>query len=153
MPDSEAGIWEWINLRSRPFGDRSFAVIEWINPSIFGIKKSSACKLYGSYMALRMALTAARIPFEDVKPQVWQPTLGIAVKQKATGWENVVAKRGKNAGLLVTKKTGGETTQDFKNRMMLRAVELFPKFENDITLATADALLIAEFCRRLRTIT
>jgi hypothetical protein len=75
-----------------------------------------------NYGALRMALTAAGIPFEEVVPGVWQRGLNIPPR----------------------KKTEGKTA--WKNRLKAKAQQLFPSVK--ITLATADALLIAEFCRR-----
>ena len=72
-----------------------------------------------------MALIAAGIPFEEVIPRTWQKGVGITPRGK------------------------GETKTRFKNRLKAKASQLFPKV--NVTLATADALLIAEFCRRKRT--
>ena len=66
---------------------------------------------------LRMALTAARIPFDEVTPQRWQQAMGC------------MSRGDKN----ITKR---------------RAQALFPSWPS-ITHAIADALLIAEYCRRL----
>jgi hypothetical protein len=74
-----------------------------------------------SYGALRMALAAQRIPFEEVLPQRWQKAMGI-VYPKGPG------RRDKN----ITKQ---------------RAAALFPQLT--VTHAISDALLIAEFARRL----
>lgn len=124
MPDTEADVWEWFSSRSEPFGDRSFAVIEWIHPAIQAIGKSSMSKLYGSYMSLRMAVTAARIPHEIVQASKWQKGLGIPGKRN------------------------NEDRVKWKNMLKSYAQKLFPGVT--VTLATADALLIAEYCRRLR---
>ena len=67
------------------------------------------------YGGLLMALTALRIPFEEVLPRTWQKELGCL--------------------------TGGD-----KNVSKRRAQQLFPQLK--VTHAIADALLIAEFCRR-----
>lgn len=67
------------------------------------------------YGALLMALTAAKIKFDEVSPRKWQGAL-----QCLTKGDKNVSKR--------------------------RAQQLFPGLT--ITHATADALLIAEFCRR-----
>jgi len=69
-----------------------------------------------SYGAVRMALAAKRIPFEEVRPQKWQQALGCL--------------------------SGGD-----KNVTKRRAQQLFPQLT--ITHAIADALLIADYCRRL----
>ena len=63
-----------------------------------------------------MALTAAGIPFERVRPQQWQKSLGCLTK----GDKNVTKRK---------------------------AQELFPMMK--VTHATADALLIAEYGRRV----
>jgi hypothetical protein len=68
------------------------------------------------YGALRMALTVARIRFEEVSPVKWQNVLGC--------------------------RTKGD-----KNVSKRKAQQLFPQIE--ITHAIADALLLAEYARRL----
>ena len=127
MPATERDIWElieWLADGHRPV----FAYIEWIHPAIQKIGKSPMSKLYGNYMALRMALTAAGIPFETVQPVKWQPAMGIS-------------KRGKT-----------ETQTKWKNRLKARAQQLFPPTQGiKMTLAVCDALLIAEHGRRERT--
>lgn len=67
------------------------------------------------YGALRMALVASAIPFDEPTPQTWQRAM------------QCLSKGDKN----VTKR---------------RATELWP--ERKITHAIADALLLAEYCRR-----
>lgn len=99
-----------------------FVLIEWINPAIQKIGKSQMSKLYGNYMALRMALSVAEIPFEDIKPVKWQRSLGIQSRKKS------------------------ENTTQWKNRLKAKAQQLFPK--DDVTSNTCDALLIAEYLRR-----
>ena len=81
----------------------------------------STFKFGESFGLLLGLLTAASIPFEKVRPTVWCKELGL--------------KRGK-----------GESNTDCKNRHKQLAQELFP--DVDVTHATADALLIAEYCRR-----
>ena len=78
---------------------------------------SSTFKFGMSYGLLRGILTALLIPFETVRPQVWQKAMGCLSKGD---------KR-------VTKA---------------KAQQLFP--ELPVTHAVADALLIAEYGRRLR---
>lgn len=121
MPETERDIWDWISGKSEPFGYRSVAVIEWIHPAIQGIGKSPMSKLYGNYKMLRGMLTAARIPYEDVKPAKWQQAVGIT-------------------------KVKDEERVKWKNRLKDKAQQIFPHV--GVTLAIADALLIAEFCRR-----
>jgi Holliday junction resolvasome RuvABC endonuclease subunit len=83
---------------------------------------SSTFKFGVGYGGLRMALIAASIPFEEVTPRTWQKALGVVVRKKT------------------------ETKTQFKNRLKAKAQQLFPR--ESITLKTADALLIAEYCRR-----
>jgi hypothetical protein len=66
--------------------------------------------------ALKMALAALEIPYDEVTPQKWQLVMGC--------------------------RSGGD-----KNITKRRAQQLFPALA--ITHATADALLLAEYCRRL----
>lgn len=84
---------------------------------------ASMFKFGQSYGSLRMALIAAGIPFDEVTPQKWQKELGLIRSNKN---ETITAK---------------------KNRHKAKAQQLFPELK--ITHATADALLIAEYCRRV----
>lgn len=98
------------------------AVLEhvWSSPQM-GV--ASAFKFGTNVGSLRMALVAAGIPFELVTPQKWQKALGCQVgRSRASG-------------------TGGD-----KNITKRKAQELFPFVQ--VKHAIADALLIAEFCRR-----
>lgn len=107
---------------------------------------SAGSFMYG-FGLLKMALTAAEVPFEDVRPQVWQKALRIPPRDNG---KKVKVKNAK--GKLVTKKVGGETDSQWKDRLRRKAQQLYPKL--DIWQATltaqrgiADALLIAHYCR------
>lgn len=106
------------------------AAVEYINPGFSGIGKSSAAKLYGSFMALKMALAAFSITlYAEVKPQKWQAEFNIK-------------KRGKN-----------EDTIKWKDRLRQKAQQIFPNLEAwnetlEYQRAVCDALLIAEWLRR-----
>lgn len=76
---------------------------------------SSTFKFGVSFGGLRMALTAASIPFELVTPAKWQQ----AMRCRSHGDKNITK---------------------------ARAQELFPGVK--VTHANADALLLAELCRR-----
>lgn len=131
-PRTERDLWDWISrfgpwidgeLREEPL--HAFAVIEKVQGYIGLAHPGSAMFKFGvSYGGLRMALIAAGIPFEEVAPQRWQRALGIAPRRK------------------------DESRGQFKNRLKARAQQLFPHVS--VTLANADALLIAEYCRRQR---
>lgn len=104
----------------------AFAVIEKVSGYIGEGQPGSAMFKFGmSYGGLRMALIAAGIPFEEVTPQAWQKALGIGKRDKA------------------------ESRTQWKNRLKAKAQQLFPQVK--VTLATADALLIALYCKRKHT--
>lgn len=119
MPDTEQGIYH----RIRSIGLGVPAVIEEIVPNLFGAAKSSVCKLYGNYLACRMALVACGVRFEAVKPKVWQSHFGL-------------------------KKAKGTDSTRWKNLLMQEAQSRFPITHVD--LRVSDALLLAEYCRQMR---
>lgn len=102
------------------------AVIEQVGGFIKGNPApGSAMFNFGmNYGGWRMALIALGIPFRAIRPQEWQKVLGIPPR----------------------KKKPDESKTAFKNRLKARAQELFPA--QIVTLATCDALLLAEYCRR-----
>lgn len=107
------------------------ACVEWINPAIQGAGKSAMSKLYGNYMSCRAFLTALRVPHEIPYPKDWQAAFSIEKRKKS------------------------ETVTKWKDRLKAKAMELFPQLPNWTEgnladkRAVADALLIAEYARRL----
>jgi crossover junction endodeoxyribonuclease RuvC len=87
---------------------------------------SSAFKFGRNFGMLHMGLVAHRIPFQFVSPGVWQQPLGCIVTGRKGPTDNKSAK---------------------KQLTKARAQELFPN--QKITHAIADALLIAEWLRRV----
>lgn len=81
---------------------------------------SSTFKFGANYGQLQMALAASGVRWEEVRPQRWQREFGLILPK-----------------LSVTEK---------KNAHKARAQQLFP--DAKVTHAIADALLIAEYCRR-----
>lgn len=130
MPDTEADIWAWISKVGRDYGDRIWdmaptvhACIEQVGGYVGESQPGSRAFKFGmSYGGLRMALIAAYIPFEQVVPTVWQKALRIPARKKT------------------------ESKPRWKARLKAHAQQLFPR--ETVTLATADALLLAEYCRR-----
>lgn len=118
MPATERDIWDWFEGLDP---QQTVAVIEKVH-SMPKQGVASTFKFGMGYGGLRMALIAAGIPFEDVTPRVWQKALSI-LSRKVT-----------------------ETKTQFKNRLKAKAQQLFPSIK--VTLKTADALLIAEYCKR-----
>lgn len=123
----------WEFLRKTVSGSEFFAFIEEQIPrptSFFDRKTKrwtatilkSTCLLFGSYKELCGLLAASDIRYEIVTPRTWQKGMGMVPKRK------------------------GEKETSWKNRLKAKAQQLFPQVK--VTLATADALLLAEYCRR-----
>ncbi len=133
MPDTEHDTFAL--LLSLPPNAAKHAVIEKVGGYVRGSEAkgqhggasngSAMFKFGASYGGLRMALVAASIPFEEVAPATWQKALNIPYRDK--------------------KK---ESKSQFKNRLKSKAQQLFPS--EKVTLATADALLLAWYCREKR---
>ena len=84
MPDSLRDLWDLIcditnHPRSTVDGRKYKAYIEQVHSSPqMGVK--SAFTFGNGFGHLEMALTAAGIPFERVRPQVWQKAMGCMTK-------------------------------------------------------------------------
>lgn len=119
MPSTTADVWDWfIHCQ---VDDDSVAVIE----RVHAMPKQGVTSMFKfgqSYGMLDAMLTAVGIPYEHVLPSVWQRGLQIPSRRKT------------------------ETRTEWKNRLKEKAQQLFPGVS--ITLKTADALLIAEYCKR-----
>lgn len=100
------------------------AFIEQVNaagdPNFRGVL--ARAKLYGNYCSVEMALLAAKISCEPVTAAKWQKAMGCS--------------------------RPGMPYADKKRFNKERAQQLFPRLK--VTLDIADALLIAEYGRRLR---
>ena len=115
MPATEKDILD--EIRGWP-ADGTVAVIESVH-AMPGQGVTSMFTFGQNYGALRMALTAAGIPWKAVTPQKWQKHFGL---------------------------TGGKDDKTAKkNRHKAEAQRRFPKLK--ITHATADALLIALYAK------
>lgn len=100
-----------------------FCLLESVH-SMPGQGVASTFSFGANFGALRMALTAAGIPYEMVTPNKWQREFGIPTLKQA----------------------GSNTAK--KNAHKAVAQQLFPEIK--ITHAIADALLIAEYNKRTR---
>ena len=159
MPRTEKDIWEWVHWFQA--GQKPYAMIEKVSGYIGESQPGSRAFRFGqSYGSLRMALIAAGVPFEEVTPQTWQKALGVSPRRKGgkkcdmcSGLgtigvrdsvdEQIDCPRCQNKPRLKE-----ESKSQWKNRLKAKAQQLFPKLK--ITLKTADAILIAEYCRRKR---
>ena len=78
MPETLQDLWELI-CDIKADGDHFVAYLEQVHSSPqMGVK--SAFTFGNGFGRLEMALTAAGIPFERVRPQVWQKSLGCMTK-------------------------------------------------------------------------
>lgn len=124
MPDSKRDLLDVLCEAPDPV----FCYLEKVSGYIGNAHPGSTMFKFGqSYGHLEMALVAAEIPFETIPPQKWQKALGVSPRAKGKA---------------------PESRQQFKGRLKSKAQELFPGLK--VTLATCDALLIAEYCRRVR---
>lgn len=127
MPETERDIFDIFHdvddfLKAPHATGPCVAVLERVNAGVWGHGKQGKMGVTSAFTFgrgvghLQMALTAAKIPFDEVLPVKWQTVLGC--------------------------RTGGD-----KNISKRRAQQLFPSIVK-VTHATADALLLAEYCRR-----
>lgn len=121
MPATERDVAQFL---AECAAEKSFAYIEKVH-SMPSQGVSSTFKFGQNYGFLRGCLVSLQIPFDEVTPQKWQ----------------------KEFGLVFPKKLGLSPTEK-KNKHKAKAQQLFPHLK--VTHATADALLIAEYGRRLR---
>jgi hypothetical protein len=122
MPATERDVIDllkyWKTFTAPAPACKIFAVIE----HVWSIPGQGGAFAFGVNVGtLRTALTAAEIPFDQVLPRKWQSALGVVYRKGAT-----------------------DTAK--KNITKRRAQQLFPSI--DVTHAIADALLLAEYCRR-----
>ena len=130
-------IWEWFVWESNSGSSsdwKYFAAIEKVSGYVGVNQPGSFMFNFGaSFGRLQAFLVAAAIPFEEVTPQRWQKELGIPSRDKEKlSLQGIHAER--------------ESKQDHKAKLQRFAQNLFPRHR--ITLATADAVCLAEWCRR-----
>jgi hypothetical protein len=118
MPDHERELYDLLRGRVD-----AHAVLEKVH-STPQMGRASAFTFGRGYGALRMALVAAGIPFDEVSSQKWQKAM------------NIPFGKGRKVG-----------STDRKNVTKARAQELFPS--QKVTHAIADALLLASYARRM----
>lgn len=120
-------LWNWIGNCTRT------TVLLERPPKYTGIPRpaSRIAPLFRSYGQLEMALAGNTMNYHRVDPETWQSGLCIFPRKK-----------GKKKG----KGVKEETYAQWKKRLKETAEEIFP--QTKVTLAVADALLIAEYGRR-----
>lgn len=133
MPDTLREMWESIHSYQDIPGCQVKAYLERVGGFIGNeagatgkqINRASGHTMFRFgqfYGQIQMALTAAQIPFEEVPPQRWVKIMGISPRKKS------------------------ETKTEWKRRCKEFAQKLHPTVT--ITNSTADAVLIAEACKR-----
>lgn len=126
---SERDLYEWLDSIlidiEQTSNEPAHAYIERVSASP-GAGVSGMFSFGQSYGMLRMLLVAHGVPFDLVQPAKWQQAMGCA-RPKGEAKESQTA---------------------HKNRTKARAQQLFPNIK--MNHAIADALLIAEYGRRLR---
>lgn len=132
----EAGIGRLFRTRIRP-ANVSHCIIELVH-SMPRDGVASAFKFGRNTGILLGMLIAHEIPFEEMPPETWQQALGIKAR----------AKLPKGRGLMLNFPPA-ETKHQWKKRLMKTAQGLFPNLE--VTLDTADALMMAEVAKRKET--
>jgi hypothetical protein len=130
MPCDEKDTWQLVQSYSHDPSDGTvpFAVIEQVGGYMPGSKGNIGSAMFTFGMAtgwVRMALTAAKIPWSEVHPRTWQKALGVQPRKKE------------------------ESKAQFKKRLREIAGRLFPSA--NVMAKTADSILLSEYCRRLRT--
>ena len=136
MPDTLRDIDGWFEIASS--AEHSMAAIEKVHSSPqMGV--ASAFTFGREFGQLEAMLSAYGIPLIDpdgTLPNTWQKALGIKPRKKKKG-----------------KGRTGETTTQWKTRLRDMAQRMFPGLEvwkrtKGEQLCVADALLLAEYCRR-----
>lgn len=130
MPDTEEGIWDFVSGYSTSDDVASYAVIEKVGGYVAGDYNRPAMGasqfVFGtSYGMCLMALIAAGIKVEKVHSRTWQ--------------RDFIVKQKKSARIKLS-------YAERKRRLKAIAQELYPTLK--VTLKTADALLLATYCKR-----
>lgn len=151
MPKTLRDVWDWFqNFKVGCFC--SIAILEKVRSSPqMGVTSSFTFgRGFGNLEAL---LVAAGISFQEVLPRTWQKELGIPGRKKKIVTKVVKVKGGKREKKRVSVYV--ESQPQFKQRLRDVAQRMFPNLplwmeprSKGKQLAIADALLIAEFCRR-----
>lgn len=125
MPATERDVWDWFTMHDCNDPRNNLYSVYAMIEKVHSMPKqgvASSFKFGVNYGMLRAFLVAAGMRFEEVTPRTWQKAIGISPRKK------------------------NETGVQWKNRLKAKAQQLFP--HEHVTLKVADALLIAEYCKR-----
>jgi hypothetical protein len=150
MPKNDADLWTWLTLLKvwrEVEGIRTIICLEQVSGYIGGVGHpgSSMFRFGEGYGFLRGLLYAAGFRTGDgnlflTPPQEWMRGLGLRKRCRATvaGWTK--------SGVQGRPPHPAETDTEWKNYLRQEASKRFPRLK--VTLAVADALLIAAYCRQ-----
>lgn len=125
MPETRRGVYDWLAKFSPVSLDdpKPIAVVEKVSGYIGQGHPGSRMFTFGANAErVLMALTILGIAVDEVPPQEWMRGLGIKSRHRS------------------------ESKTEWKGRLKLTAQVLFPNLK--VTLATADALLLAHWGRK-----
>ena len=112
-----------IQTRADVFGDTVTCYLESVGFGMPGQSSSATAKFARHCGHLEMALLTLGIPTNTVTPNRWEKSYQLG-------------------------KSSEYTKTEWKNRLKAKAQQLFPRLGKKITLATCDALLLAEYGRK-----
>ena len=121
MPATPQDIFDFLGEYS---GQDVTAALEDVGHGIPGQSSKATATFARHNGHLEMALLALGMPTEKVTPQKWQKAYQLGSSKSCTKIQ-------------------------WKNKLKAKAQQLFPSLGKKITLSTSDALLIAEYARRL----
>ena len=103
---------------------RVVCYLEDVGHGMPGQSSSATAKFARHCGHLEMALLSLRIPVNTITPAKWMKSFQLG-------------------------RSGDYTKTEWKNRLKSKAQQLFPQLGGKVTLSTSDALLIAEYGRRV----
>jgi len=124
MPVTTKDLWEILHVGCIQPEYKTIVFIEKVH-SMPGQGVASTFKFGVNYGKLLGMLAALSVRYEEIPPRTWQKGLGIPPRDKARN----------------------ESKTAFKNRLKAKAQQLYPNIK--FTLKTCDAMLIAEYCKRM----
>ena len=121
MPDTPMEILQYLKSYE---GKSVICVLEDVGQGMPGQSSSATAKFARHNGHLEMALLALEIKTIKCRPQKWEKTYALG-------------------------SSGKHEKAEWKRMLKEKAQQLFPQLGKKITLKTCDALLIAEYCRKI----
>jgi hypothetical protein len=125
-------------------GGECVAFLEEVGGYIDGLGSGPAMFNFGRGFGFILgSLQAMGVRVELVRPQKWQKALGLGTKEKTRGDYSGMTDEQKSVEQKRVRSLNAKAKKDWKNKLKERAQQLHPTIE--VTLSTADALLILEY--------